>query len=265
MSRFQSAAYRLASHLLVKTRGSTSLIDPLDQRIQYRGLLVIAPERERFEGILLRAGRVRWLLRLIDSPVFGHPFNARHHAHRPTVSIGSCCAKTAGVARMKTVGWYVLVPRRRRDDTRLDAQRGQTSINTLPWYCPHALLVSVGLIRFGGHLPKGNTMSRLMADTPKRRPRRQLTEEFKSQRCAPLCSIRARGWRRGRRCRLTGTALREWVKRAEADRSQGRTGLTTAEREELAVLHKENRQLRLEREILKTPRFFASEPATRSR
>ena len=65
---------------------------------------------------------------------------------------------------------------------------------------------------------------------------------------------------------LTETALREWVKRARADRPRGRTGLTTAEREELAQLRKENRQLRLEREILKNAAaFFPKEPATRSR
>jgi len=33
---------------------------------------------------------------------------------------------------------------------------------------------------------------------------------------------------------LTETALREWVRRAHADRTKGRTGLTTAERDELA-------------------------------
>ena len=65
---------------------------------------------------------------------------------------------------------------------------------------------------------------------------------------------------------LTETALREWVRRAQADRTKGRTGLTTAEREELARLRKENRQLRLEREILKNAAaFFATEPATRLR
>jgi transposase len=36
-----------------------------------------------------------------------------------------------------------------------------------------------------------------------------------------------------------------------ADRSKGKTGLTTAEREELAKLRKEVRQLRMERDILK--------------
>jgi transposase-like protein len=57
---------------------------------------------------------------------------------------------------------------------------------------------------------------------------------------------------------LTETALRDWVKRARADRTHGRTGLTTAEREELARLRKENRILQEEREILKkAAAFFA--------
>jgi transposase-like protein len=50
---------------------------------------------------------------------------------------------------------------------------------------------------------------------------------------------------------LTESNLRTWVERARADRTHGRTGLTTAEREELARLRKENRELRTEREILK--------------
>jgi transposase len=40
-----------------------------------------------------------------------------------------------------------------------------------------------------------------------------------------------------------------WVERARADRTHGKTGLTTAEREELARLRKENRILHEEREI----------------
>jgi transposase len=59
---------------------------------------------------------------------------------------------------------------------------------------------------------------------------------------------------------LTETALREWVNRARADRTDGKTGLTTAERDELARLRKENRILREEREILKkAAAFFANE------
>ena len=55
-------------------------------------------------------------------------------------------------------------------------------------------------------------------------------------------------------------AIRNWV--AQADRDEGRRsdGLTNAERIELARLRKENKQLRLEREILsKAAAWFARE------
>ena len=55
-------------------------------------------------------------------------------------------------------------------------------------------------------------------------------------------------------------AIRNWV--AQADRDCGRRGdgLTSAEREELRRLKRENRQLRLEREILaKAAAWFARE------
>ncbi len=61
---------------------------------------------------------------------------------------------------------------------------------------------------------------------------------------------------------LTESALRQWVERAQADRTRGRTGLTTAERDELAQLRKENRELRMERDILKkAAAFFAKHQA----
>jgi hypothetical protein len=50
---------------------------------------------------------------------------------------------------------------------------------------------------------------------------------------------------------LTETPLREWVKRARADRTHERTGLTTVEREELTRLRKEVRILAEEREIIR--------------
>ena len=50
---------------------------------------------------------------------------------------------------------------------------------------------------------------------------------------------------------LVASALAQWVKHAQADRSKGRTGLTTTERDELARLRRENRILQEEREILK--------------
>jgi transposase len=59
---------------------------------------------------------------------------------------------------------------------------------------------------------------------------------------------------------LTPSSLAQWVSHARADRSHGKTGLTTAEREELARLRKENRILQEEREILKKRR-----PSSRSR
>jgi len=59
---------------------------------------------------------------------------------------------------------------------------------------------------------------------------------------------------------LTATALAEWVKRARADRTKGKTGLTTEERRELADLRKEVRELRMQRDLLKkAAAFFAKE------
>src|SRR5919106_6686933 len=108
-------------------------------------------------------------------------------------------------------------------------------------------------------------MSR-MADTKRRRARRQFDDEFKAQAVRLVLDEGKSIAGVARDLDLTETALREWVHRARADRTHGRTGLTTPEREELAQLRKENRQLRLEREILKNAAaFFAKEPATRSR
>ena len=63
---------------------------------------------------------------------------------------------------------------------------------------------------------------------------------------------------------LTGSALRHRVKQAEVDEGKGPAGaLTTAEREELTRLRKENRQLTMERDFLKkAAAFFAKEGAT---
>jgi transposase len=55
---------------------------------------------------------------------------------------------------------------------------------------------------------------------------------------------------------LIASALGQWVKHAQADRSKGRSGLTTAEREELARLRKENRILTEERDILRNRHAF---------
>jgi transposase len=59
---------------------------------------------------------------------------------------------------------------------------------------------------------------------------------------------------------LTASSLATWVRHARADRTQGKSGLTTAEREELTRLRKENRILAEERDILKkAAAFFAKQ------
>jgi transposase len=58
---------------------------------------------------------------------------------------------------------------------------------------------------------------------------------------------------------LTETSVRRWVSQAEIDGGQ-RDGRTTADRQEIARLRKENRVLREERDILKRATvFFAGE------
>src|SRR5215204_6352201 len=95
-------------------------------------------------------------------------------------------------------------------------------------------------------------MSTPMAENPKRRrSRRRFDDDFKAQAVRLVLDEGKSVGAVARDLDLTETALREWVHRARANRTKGRTGLTTAEREELSQLRKENRQLRLEREILK--------------
>ena len=94
-----------------------------------------------------------------------------------------------------------------------------------------------------------------------KRKRRKFTPEFRAEVVA-LCQAGDRSIGQvAKDLDLTETAVREWVKRAEADAGRGRPGeLTGAEREELARLRLENKQLRLEREILKAAAtFFAKE------
>jgi transposase len=101
-------------------------------------------------------------------------------------------------------------------------------------------------------------MSVMATDSKGRRLRRVFTDEFKAGAVRLVLDEGKTVGQVARDLDLTETALREWVNRARADRTQGRTGLTTAEREELARLRKENRQLRVEHEILKkAAAFFA--------
>ena len=94
-----------------------------------------------------------------------------------------------------------------------------------------------------------------------KRKRRAFTNEFKAE---TVRLVRDSGKSVGavaRELDLTETALREWVRQAEVDAGRGAPGaLTTAEREELGQLRRENRTLRMERDILKkATAFFAKE------
>ena len=99
-----------------------------------------------------------------------------------------------------------------------------------------------------------------MAANGGKRPRRQFSEEFRAQAVRLVLDEGKTVGAVARELDLTPSALRLWVEHARADRTGGKTGLTTAEREELARLRKENRILLEEREILKkATAFFAKQ------
>jgi transposase len=93
-----------------------------------------------------------------------------------------------------------------------------------------------------------------------KRARRSFTDEFKAGAVRLVLDEGKTVAQVARDLDLTESALGGWVKQSRADRSNGKTGLTTAEREELARLRKENRSLRMERDLLKkATAFFAKE------
>jgi transposase-like protein len=92
-----------------------------------------------------------------------------------------------------------------------------------------------------------------------RRERRKFSDEYKAEVVALVRSSDKSIGEITRDLDLTETAVREWVQRAEVDGGK-RSGLTTAEREELSRLRRQVRVLEEERSILKkAATFFAKE------
>ena len=99
-----------------------------------------------------------------------------------------------------------------------------------------------------------------MAVGAKKRPRRSFTEEFKAGAVRLVLDEGKSVSQVGRDLDVAQSVIGNWVKQARADRSQGKTGLTTEERAELARLRREVKDLRLQRDLLKkAAAFFAKE------
>ena len=91
------------------------------------------------------------------------------------------------------------------------------------------------------------------------RTRRAYPPEFRQQ----IVELHQAGRRPGELAREfepNEQTIRNWIAQADLDEGRRRDGLTTVERAELRKLRKENRQLRVEREILaKAAAWFARE------
>lgn len=81
---------------------------------------------------------------------------------------------------------------------------------------------------------------------------RQKAVELARERAKPIAQI-------AQDLGIAESCLRRWMHQADIDEG-GRDGLTSAEREELVRLRRENRVLKMEKEILgKAAAFFATE------
>ena len=99
-----------------------------------------------------------------------------------------------------------------------------------------------------------------MPDKRIKRTRRSFTDDYKAGAVRLVLDEGKAVAAAARDLGLTESSLRNWVEQARADRTKGKTGLTTAEREELARLRKEVRELRMERDVLKkAAAFFAKD------
>jgi transposase len=98
-------------------------------------------------------------------------------------------------------------------------------------------------------------------DKQSKRPRRSFTPEFKAEAVRLVLDEQRTVASVARDLDLLHTSLTSWVERERANRGVSERGtLTNDERAELARLRKENRELRMDREILKkAAAFFAKD------
>src|SRR5437762_2765745 len=92
-----------------------------------------------------------------------------------------------------------------------------------------------------------------------KRKRRSFTKEFKAETVRLVHDGSKSIPEVARDLELTESSLRNWVQQADVDAGRGAPGeLTTAEKDELQRLRRENKVLRMERDILKkATAFFA--------
>lgn len=104
-------------------------------------------------------------------------------------------------------------------------------------------------------------MPTTMEDKPpkQRRAQRTFTPEFKAEAVRLVEEEGKTAAQVARDLDLTHSSLCGWIRQSKADAGKGPPGvLTTAERDRLRQLEKENRVLRMERDILsKATAFFA--------
>ena len=87
-------------------------------------------------------------------------------------------------------------------------------------------------------------------ESPAKRPRRRFSDGFKRDAVEIVTSSGKPIAQVARELGIYDSTLGNWVKQHEIDRGV-RDGVTTAEREEIVLLRRENAHLRMERELLK--------------
>lgn len=100
----------------------------------------------------------------------------------------------------------------------------------------------------------------------KKKKRRRFSKQFKADTVKLVLEGGLSAGQVARDLDLPETSVRNWVRQAEIDAGQGPAGaLTTAEREELARLRRENKRLQMERDFLKkAAAFFAKDSSKTS-